>query len=130
MLQARGYPQLSDRDERALDAIHSAFERWTQTRKARKLAQRFYQEIHYELGHVERSAGKHLDLDFDDLGERLVDAITADVHQNVAHHAGQAVHQAVQQSVHSAVHAAVHSAVQDAASHATGSHADGGGGHH
>jgi hypothetical protein len=127
MLAARHFPALTDRQELALDAVHSAFQRWTRTPKARRLAERSSRQIRSEL--ARRLADERPGLDLDDLGDRLIQALGSQLHQEVAHLVGQDVHQAIHHDVHHAVHQSVHSAVQDAAlHHAGGGHTDGG--HH
>jgi hypothetical protein len=132
MLQAQHYPTLNDRDELALDAVHGAFERWTRTRKASKLAQRSYEQIRYEFARAHRSAGDTTDFELGDLDQQLMQEMASHIYHDVTQLVGQdvhqAVHHAVHQDVHHSVHAAVHAAVQDAA-HADGGHADGGGHH-
>jgi ribosomal protein L9 len=155
MLQTHRYPPLSDWDELALDAVHGAFERWAQTRKARTLARRSYEQVRHEIARFEQLASERPDLDLGELfgsdtrhdiahqvGHGLQQAVHDGVHHDVqhsVHHDVQhsvhsavhaSVHSAVHASVHSAVHASVHSAIHDAASHAGGGHADGGGGGH
>jgi hypothetical protein len=123
MLEAQHYPRLGDREELALDAVHSAFERWTHTLKARTLAQRTHREIQYDLVRAQRSAIEQTDLGLDDLADQLTHLMGSLIHQDVA----QLIGQDVLHAVHSAVHASVYCALSDAASH--GGHTDGGGHH-
>jgi hypothetical protein len=125
MLEAQRYPTLTDRNELALDAVHSAFQRWTRTRRARKLAERSSRQIRAEL--ARRLAMERPELDLGDLGERLIHELGSQLHQDVAHLIGHDVHHAVHHAIHHDVHHSVHSAVHDAASH--GGHTDGGGHH-
>jgi hypothetical protein len=99
MLAWHGFPDLSDRDEHAIDAVHSAFVTWASSRKARRLVDSISDDpaIRRKIDQAIRSGT-------DERLAELADELRHEVHDLIHDHVHAQVHHEVTHAVHDSGH--------------------------